>query len=97
VDSCEHGNKLLGFIKGGQFLDKLNDYYHLRSTLFHVVGSNVTPATGRLHIVSMLVILSTFRLFLLPHLQGYVLHYRKFGSTASIDTAITQKQEPNQN
>jgi hypothetical protein len=26
VDSCEHGNKLSGSIKGEEFLDKLSNY-----------------------------------------------------------------------
>jgi hypothetical protein len=25
VGSCEHGNELLGFMKGGEFLDQLSD------------------------------------------------------------------------
>jgi hypothetical protein len=28
--SCEHGNEPLGSIKGGEFLDWLNDYHLIR-------------------------------------------------------------------
>jgi hypothetical protein len=27
---CEHGNEPSGFIKGGEFLDYLSDYYFLK-------------------------------------------------------------------
>jgi len=27
ADSCEHGNRTSGFIKGGEFLRQLSDYY----------------------------------------------------------------------
>jgi hypothetical protein len=30
VGSCEHGNELLGFIKGGKFLDYMSDYQLLK-------------------------------------------------------------------
>jgi hypothetical protein len=28
--SCEHGNESLGYIKGGEFLHRLNDFLHLK-------------------------------------------------------------------
>jgi hypothetical protein len=30
--SCEHGNELSGFIKGGEFLDWLSDYQLLKDS-----------------------------------------------------------------
>jgi hypothetical protein len=30
ASSCEHGDEHMGSIKGGEFLDKLSDYYLLK-------------------------------------------------------------------
>jgi hypothetical protein len=37
VSSCEHSNETLGSIKGGKFLDWLNDY-HFSRTLLHGIS-----------------------------------------------------------
>jgi hypothetical protein len=33
---CEHGNKISGSMRGGKFLDQLNDYQFL--DIFHISG-----------------------------------------------------------
>jgi hypothetical protein len=30
-ESCEHGNKSSGFVKGSKFIDQLNDYQLLKN------------------------------------------------------------------